>query len=420
MNLARAGLAFTQARLAASSPAFLNWIAHRRLKRNGFSEFDLASAPIVTPQDYRAHFEKWNALGLSINVARAMADKEMAGEPTGHGEISFGLSTGTSGNSGVFMTTAADRDRYFGFFMARVLPKGLLFGTKAAVLLRHDNAIYHDGGKRVTFLTLKEKPNDIALRLLAVKPDILVGPPSALLKLAETRVLENEPLRPRLIIAGGEPLWPDDFVRLKLRYAAEIREVYQTCEGFIGASCVHGRLHLNTDIVHMHRLPIAPRRFIPVITDIARSGVQKIVRLSMDDVAVVSEDICPCGSALPFISHVEGRLADVFVIDEKLIFPSEVVAAAHAPVPYEIVQIGPHALAIRLAPDDAGDFPAMERALKALVEGKGVKAPHISHTPLSNRPLWEKARRVQRVIDPDNAELRRLILRDVREPSPLI
>lgn len=56
-----------------------------------------------------------------------------------------------------------------------------------------------------------------------------------------------------------------------------------------------------------------PRRFVPIITDLVRNGPQRMVRYRTDDVAVEMPGPCPCGSALPSVAGIEGRLADLLV-----------------------------------------------------------------------------------------------------------
>ena len=92
-----------------------------------------------------------------------------------------------------------------------------------------------------------------------------------------------------------------------------LQEVYQCTEGFLAASCPHGRLHLNEEHVHIEPqwLDAGQQRFMPVITDFSRR-TQAFVRYRLDDVLRMdAEQDCPCGRHTRTIAAIEGRQDDV-------------------------------------------------------------------------------------------------------------
>ncbi len=381
---------------------------------------ELASGPVVTRDEYRANFAAWNDLGLDLPAARHLAMGEAAGTATGHPQFSFGLSTGTLGEPGVFITSARDRSRWLGTFFARVVPPELMIGTRAAVLLRHNNPLYHQTKGRTVFFGLADGAEAVAAGLGALRPQILVGPPFALRRIVESQAFRQAPWAPRLVIVGGEPLWPEDEAVLRDGLGgAPVRQVYQAAEGFFGASCRHGRLHLNTDVVRVDavRLSGVSGRFVPVVTDLVRDGPQRIVRYRTDDLAVERPDCdpraCPCGSALPAVAGIEGRLADVLVLPpQSLLFPGEVHAAV-APelggAPFRVVQEAVDGLALEVPaglPAAAGRRAAESLGALAARDGPGL-VRGVAVRTLVLGDLAGKFRRVVGPIQPDGDGLRR-------------
>jgi putative adenylate-forming enzyme len=339
-------LALLRAMILAQSPLLLDLAARRR---SGY-----ASQKIVGAEDYRTHFATWNSLGIDLAQARNLARRDAAGEGTGYSHLSFGMSTGTLGEPGVFITTPQDRARWLGTFFARALPANLFFFGSAAVLLRHDNQLYHQTQGRTSFLSLTRGLQDVADSLVSLRPEILVGPPFALRRIVECEAFRRNAWMPKLVITGGEPLWPEDETVLTTALCAPVRQVYQAAEGFFGASCRYGRLHLNIDVMRIERLRFrgSTERFVPVVTDLVREGPQRIVRYRTDDIAFESKGVCPCGSALPAIDGIEGRLADVLVLPTgDLMFPRDVHAALAPELsgsPFRVIQEAAGKLIIEL------------------------------------------------------------------------
>jgi len=100
-------------------------------------------------------------------------------------------------------------------------------------------------------------------------------------------------------------------VRVYDRYGCE--EV-----SLIASECgEHRGLHMNTDSLHVELL--ADGRRVPpgsegavVVTDL-RNRAMPLIRYRIEDVAVASEESCPCGRTYPLLARVAGRVADYLV-----------------------------------------------------------------------------------------------------------
>ena len=68
----------------------------------------IPTSPVSDEAQVAENFAEFNALGLTLDEARAMARTELETGATPRPGYSFGLSTGTTGEPGVFITTQAE------------------------------------------------------------------------------------------------------------------------------------------------------------------------------------------------------------------------------------------------------------------------------------------------------------------------
>ena len=153
-------------------------------------------------------------------------------------------------------------------------------------------------------------------RLQDLRPTIIVAPPSLLRQLVGKMIEGQISLNPERVISVAEPLDPIDEQLLQEVFGQTIHQVYQATEGFIGATCSYGTIHLNEDTMIVEREYLDERRFIPIITDFRRKS-QPIIRYRLDDVLHLLDEPCPCGSIHTALKAIEGRRGDVFELSQK-------------------------------------------------------------------------------------------------------
>jgi len=355
--------------------------------------------PIETAQEFEDRFAERNALGLNLSDARAEAERELAGGTSSYPGYSFGLSSGTMGRSGVFITHEHERDAWVGTVLGKFLPLRMLLGADVALVLKHNSRLYTDvvktRGVRLHYFNAAVPVEEWVAKLCALAPDVLVGPPSILEQIAASA---RGSLRPALLLAGAEPLFPQDRAFLTEAYGVAPRVIYQAKEGFLAAECSLGGVHLNEDIVRFEKLNLQGARFVPVISDFRRTS-QIYRRFRMDDVLVASSDSCACGSPFARVDSVEGRANDVLLLGDRTVFPLEVnQVMSKAGRDYRVSQVTGDRVSVaceRGVPDDALS------ALQLLIPGASISAEGYL------RPVCgEKRRRVQRLFDPHNDWLR--------------
>ncbi|EOT29831.1 F390 synthetase-related protein [Enterococcus saccharolyticus] len=280
------------------------------------------SFPFMDKQFMMTHFDELNTQGIKKEEALAFA---LASEKTrefnqDYQGLSIGLSSGTSGHRGIFITTEAEQALWAGTVLGKMLPKGNLLGHKLAFFLRADNQLYQSINSPVIELAYFDTYHPLAehvARLNKYQPTILIAPASMLVALAQQIEEKNLALHVQQVISVAEVLEETDRDYLAAMFDLPmIHQIYQCTEGFLGCTCSHGNLHLNEDIVYIEKEFIDERRFYPIVTDFKRTS-QPIIRYRLNDILVAANEPCPCGSVFQRIEKIEGRADDIFLFEGK-------------------------------------------------------------------------------------------------------
>lgn len=322
-----------------------------------YTDAELADVPITGTSDFRARFSDYTTIGLSHDHAIAAATRAEAG---GTGDLPSGLnagfSTGTGGGTrGLFVTSPSERASYSGRLAGKLLtPLQLAKVRRIAVCLRAPSRLYTRSGVR--FFALGDADRDAAI--VDYDPHLLIAPPQVLLDLAASG---HRLPSLRHLYYGAETLNAAERAFVTERLSCRPDPIYQATEGFLGAPCVRGTLHLNEDGLIIEREDIGDGRFRPIVTDLLRH-TQRVVRLRLDD--ILRPCTCPCGSALTAVEPVEGRAQDIWRWGDQTAFPAEVEAAVSAAVPpyHRWLAIG-SPFGVTYACEHEGDAPAMVQAL---------------------------------------------------------
>lgn len=342
----------------------------------------LSAFPISTPAAVRTNFVGWNTLGLDEALARAAAQGAEIGAVGGlPGGLTAGLSTGSSGARGLFLASRRERAAYVGHALARLLPGDApLRRWRIALCLRADSALYRDvgGAGRVAFdfIGLDVSAEDRKIRLDAFRPHVLIAPSHVLADLASRSDAPPDWALRRLFY-GAEPMGEGERAWIEQRLGARPDPIYQATEGFLGAPCRLGALHLNEDVLIVERDAVAgTNRFRPIVTDLRRTS-QPIVRLRLDDLLEPVD--CPCGSPMQALRGVEGRMDDLWRWCDRVIPPRAVedaMVAALGPEPAWRVTASPERILVEVGPALSSRAVA---AVATLVSG------------LSQRPVVQSA-----------------------------
>lgn len=285
----------------------------------------LADLPTMDKAAMMADFADRNTRGVRAAEAfdiglKAEATRDFAPML---GDLTVGLSSGTSGNRGVFLVSRAERLRWAGILLGRALPGHLLKRLlspwmpplRIAFFLRANSNLYTTlNSRRIDFgfHDLLGGVEPALSQLNIQQPDVLVGPPSLLHALAAKARAGQLTIAPSHVISVAEVLEDADREAVRAAFHVDTHQIYQATEGFLGYTCEHGTLHLNESFLHIEPdwLDAAHTRFQPIVTDFSRE-TQLIVRYRLNDVLRVRDTRCPCGRAERAIAAVEGRADEV-------------------------------------------------------------------------------------------------------------
>jgi putative adenylate-forming enzyme len=386
----------------------MSWSAEQ-LRTEHQKHIHTERSDIETSVQFEQQFAARNALGMTMEQARAEAVRELAGHPPAVPGFSWGLSTGTMGGCNLFLTSERERNAWIGTVLGKCLPLRMLAGSDVALVLKHNSRLYTDTSKtrclRLHHFDASVPVTEWADRICSLSPNILIGPPGVLEQLALSPQFQRHPFRPQLLLAGAEPLFPQDKHFLERYYGVAPRVIYQAKEGFLAAGCSAGGIHLNEDLIYFEALELGRRRLVPVITDFTRTS-QHYRRYRLDDVLIAAPAKCSCGQVFAAVSSVEGRANDVMWINGESIFPLEIneMVVQYSPSverqpDYQMTQLSPDEITFAV---EGGTPAGLVKVFASRLHPAKISTGNYQ----PSRP-GEKRRRVRRLFDPHNDWLNR-------------
>lgn len=279
---------------------------------------NLNKLPIIDKKQMMDNFDDFNTVGLKGDEALEIAFKaEQTRDfsPVLKG-VTIGLSSGTSGNRGLFIASKNEEAMWAGSILAKCLPKSILSNYKIAFFLRANSNLYESVKSRniqFEFFDLLKPVEEHVETLNEFKPSVLIAPASMLVLLG--KAIENKSLiiNPIKVYSVAEILEDIDKKYLEKIFNQKIHQIYQATEGVIATSCDCGILHVNEDVMLVEKEYIDENRFYPIITDFTRKS-QPIIRYRLNDILVEKKQ-CECGSPFMALERVEGRSDDIFWIE---------------------------------------------------------------------------------------------------------
>ena len=281
---------------------------------------DFRRLPLINKQVMMDHLSRLNTIG---------ADKEdlirFALEAEGSKEIGYyrneyvvGMSSGTSGSMGIYLTSKKLTRKLPFVFLARsgiplsLLPYNILF------FLRVHSQAFEDINSPFIKLKYMSTMTDISQAIDEInrrRINILMAPPSFLrLVLPQAHEIKK---KPEIILTYAEVLTPEEKEIFKDKFGCPVIEIYQASEGQMANTCHHGNLHINEDLVYIELYDEQGREVndtatIPskmIVTNLVNRA-QPLIRYEMNDLVRLGEK-CPCGSNFRVIRQIIGRSDDI-------------------------------------------------------------------------------------------------------------
>jgi putative adenylate-forming enzyme len=276
----------------------------------------LAQWPLMDKACLMAHFDTMNTQGLRLaHVLEVVKKAEQSRDFFPQvGAITVGLSSGTSGQRGVFAVGPKEQAQWAGVMLAKALPNGLFNRERVALLLRANSNLYTAVRSRwltFAYLDLFDPFEQLLRQLADYQPTIVVAPAQVLRQLALAKIAGKLDIAPSRVISAAEVLEVQDRLLIEKAFGS-LHEIYQATEGFLASTCEQGVLHLNEEYIHIEPqwLDAEQRRFVPIITDFTRL-TQPIVRYRLGDVLVARAQPCTCGRVTRALDAIEGRCDDL-------------------------------------------------------------------------------------------------------------
>lgn len=282
------------------------------------------SLPIIDKAIMMDHFDDFNTVGLTKEHALHVAFKAEKTRDFSPkiGDISVGLSSGTSGHRGIFLVSDQESDLWAGTILAKVLPRSIFRKHSIAFFLRANNNLYSSTqNSRIAFhfFDLLDDFSSHIRKLNQLQPTIVIAPPSMLRKIAEWQQNGDISITPKKIVSVAEVLEDLDQQFIELIFEQTLHQIYQCTEGFLATTCIHGTLHMNEDLIVVEKEYVDEENgiFVPIITDFSRI-TQPIIRYRLNDLLIERKTPCPCGSPFLALERIDGRCDDLFYgIHEK-------------------------------------------------------------------------------------------------------
>jgi len=286
---------------------------------DSFSDF--YQLPTINKQIMMDNFDGINTCEIALEDVKAYAvEKELNKDYLGYYKDQYviGLSSGTSGNKGIYITSKELTEKLPFVFLARsgislkLLPFRILF------LLRVFSQGFEDINApfvNLQYLSTMTPVKEIIRKINENKINILMAPPSLIRLLLIHKASIHHPLK--MVVTYAEVLEKEEKSRFENVFNTKVIEIYQASEGQIGSTCRCGNLHINEDLVFVELYDekgqeitqpdeVATKMLVTNLVNYA----QPLIRYEMNDLVVLGEK-CPCGSSFRVIKKIIGRNDDV-------------------------------------------------------------------------------------------------------------
>lgn len=387
----------------------------KRLKKSALLDTtDLNHYPFMNKQLMMDNFDELNTKGVGKAEAFKVAinaEENRDFSPT-IGSITVGLSSGTSGNRGIFLVSKEEQSAWAGTILAKLLPHGFQNKEKIAFFLRANSNLYESvRNKKIefAFYDLLDHFDTHIKRLEEYQPTILAAPPSMMRRIASAVKDNKLHIKPIKIITMAEVLDPLDEAFIEKVFNQRIHQVYQCTEGFLGCSCAHGTIHLNEDLVYIEKefLNTDQTKFYPIITDFKRR-TQPIIRYRLNDILTLKSEPCACGSPMLAIEQIEGRMDDLFILKNKYngnldyVFPDFVrracISASENLKEYMVIQLNLHEIEVQCLVFNETKRHQTEENIRANLNAffqQYYESPQITFVPYQENDRSTKLKRIK-------------------------
>jgi phenylacetate-CoA ligase len=288
---------------------------------------EVAKLPVLNKQNIRENFDALQCR----NLPRSRFVKSRTGGSTGEPTYYFWDKQGMDWNRASVYRSA----EWAGVALGErtVHMSGSHFDYTQAQAL-HNRLVYFLQRYRdysVAFLT-QELLERYFVELNKFRPSSIWGYASGLNVFAQY-IEKNHPGAPfeylKAIVTSSETLLPQHRQRINRVFGADkVHDNYGSREMYIGAEChAHDGYHLHADVLYVEVVDKLNRPCAPgevgriLLTDLANHAFP-FIRYEIGDVgSMAGAARCKCGVTLPRLQSVQGRVADLIVLPDRVLTP---------------------------------------------------------------------------------------------------
>jgi len=292
----------------------------------GYNRKDVWALPITNKKLMMENLSDYNTLGFTKHdmINFCLEIEETKNYNTRFYGCSLAMSSGTSGNKGIVITSP-EEEKYLQAALFARFPLPRILKIKWAFILRVTTPAFNVSkfGQKLTYISQLNTLENIKDQLEELKPNILSAPPSMLQILAKEVNAGRLNIKPKRIVSYAEVLYSDVSDEIQQIFGTKVHQIYQCSEGPIAMSCKHANLHLNEDLIDVQTIdfdgqPTQPGEpcYKMIITDLNKRS-QPIIRFELDDCIVISDSLCKCGSSFRVIEKILGRTDDLYWAQRK-------------------------------------------------------------------------------------------------------
>ena len=299
-------------------------VEHSKYFKEYYNKYDInkvSSLPIVNKKIMMDNLTDYNTLGLNKDdlIHFALNVEKTRDFSMRFNGINIGMSSGTSGNKGIVITTKKEENYIKAMYASRlVLPIGEKLNCAFILRVSTPAFNYHQSGNKLTYVNQLQPLEKIIEQLEKLNPNVVSAPPS-MLKILATELLKGRlKINPKLLYSYAEVLYPEIKEYLEKNFKCKVHEIYQGSEGSYAITCRHGNLHINEDMVFFELLDdrgLSTNDGEPchklLVTDLHKKS-QPIIRYELNDIITISKEKCSCGSNFRVIKQIQGRADDMF------------------------------------------------------------------------------------------------------------
>lgn len=288
---------------------------------SGYDTSDIWNLPVTNKTVLMENLSQVNTCGLGKDeilefCLEAERTRDFSKRLKG---VNVGMSSGTSGNKGVEITSKSEENLMRAAFFARFsFPENEKINLAFILRVTSPAFALNRFGHRLTYITQLDSIENIVKKLNDQQPNIISAPPSMLKILAREAEEGRLIINPLKLVSYAEVLYPDVRDYLRRVFNCEVHEIYKCSEGAIAITCKYGSMHVNEDIVAIQLInrdgsPTTPGNPCHklIITDLHKSTLP-IIRYELNDIITLSNERCRCGSHFRVIEEIQGRADDLF------------------------------------------------------------------------------------------------------------